>query len=173
MNFGHLSRAAQIFFPQLIAVECKANKLRPAARCTATSARNAGGDERVFIVMRAAWRNHVDAVVLALFEAEFFPPRAPRFLGVWLLAMATPVEIWARMSFSERAAGDFATVGAAVTTLAGALLRAAAAGTGVGTGVGRAAAVVFAAGVGCAAGAAACTSLGVAAATKAWVAAPA
>ena len=60
-------------------------------------------------------------------------------MGVWLLAMATPVEIWVRMSFSEGAAGDMAAVaGLAATgvfaTLAGALLRAMAAGAGTGAG---------------------------------------
>jgi hypothetical protein len=36
--------------------------------------------------------HYVDAAVFALLAAEFFPPRAPRFLGV-LLGIATPFEI--------------------------------------------------------------------------------
>jgi hypothetical protein len=53
----------------------------------------------------AIFRNHVEVAVFALFDAEFFPPRAPRFFGV-LLGSATPDEICARMDFSLGAAGD-------------------------------------------------------------------
>jgi hypothetical protein len=92
----------------------------------------------------------VDAAVLALLDAEFLPPRAPRFFGA-LLGIATPLEIWARMAFSVGAAGDGIaaadlTGAAALAAFAGALLRAvwaaldtARAGTGA-----------FAGGAGCA-----------------------
>jgi len=102
----------------------------------------------------AIFGNHVEGAVFALFDAEFFPPRAPRFFGV-LLGRATPEEICARIDFSVGAAGEGMWAGGLEGTMASEALIPAAFFAGPGAAdAGREVAGALAAAAGRAAGAA-------------------